>query len=166
MLILYSFWNNENIIIYRIFQTFDTQELGSDPRIDKWIVIIKQLFSNFIYVIFGLGLGNSGTSGLEGNYIIIENSFLSVMYELGIIGLFFFVAFLMRFLINSLTLIRHNNSEQKSFGLAGVLFFSVFFFSSLFMDSYLNNPFNFYFWLFYALLEINIIKSRSVEKQV
>jgi O-antigen ligase len=141
------------LILLRIFQLVDTFYIGQDPRLEKWNTIMDQLSENIFYLLFGMGLGNSGTSGLSGNYIIIENAYLSILYELGLIGLFLFITIIFIFLTNALIIYKKIiDPNIKSFALVSLLYLFAYLFAGLFMDIHVNNPFSFYFWLFLALI--------------
>lgn len=152
-----------NLILLRLFQTIDMYTFSTDPRLEKWGTVIRNLNAEPIYFLWGFGLGNAGTSGLTGNYIIIENSFISIIYELGFIGLMLFCLILFYYLLNTFKLLKIKNKEDKLLGWAFIAYFITFIFASLFIDAYINNPFSSYFWLFFALL---IIKRLSKSYQM
>jgi O-antigen ligase len=141
------------LILLRIFQSVDTSYIGQDPRLEKWDTIMDQLSENIFFLLFGMGLGNSGTSGLSGNYIIIENAYLSILYELGLVGLFLFIAIIFIFLTNAFIIYKKIiDPNIKSFALVSLLYLFAYLFAGLFMDIHVNNPFSFYFWLFLSLI--------------
>lgn len=160
ILILFAFFYvismEEGLILFRLFQSIDTDTLFADPRLETWSIVIRDLWNDPMYLLWGVGLGNSGTSGLSGNFIIIENSFVSIFYELGIIGLLFFGFIIFRFFINAVRLLKGKDTGKQYLGLVFFSYLLIFVFASIFIDAYINYPFSFYFWLFFALSEIGV----------
>lgn len=151
------------MIWLRLFQSVDVETLHADPRIEQWRPLLKDLFEWPFNFLWGFGLGNSGTSGLSGDFKYIENSFISIFYELGIIGLLLFCFILLCYLSNTINLFKRKNKEKQLLGFVLFAYLAVFVFASLFMDAYVNNPFGFYFWLFFALSNIAVTVSNQAE---
>lgn len=147
----------------RLFQSVDVETLHADPRIEQWRPLLKDLLEWPFNFLWGFGLGNSGTSGLSGDFKYIENSFISIFYELGIIGLLLFCFILLCYLSNTINLFKRKNKEKQLLGFVLFAYLAVFVFASLFMDAYVNNPFGFYFWLFFALSNIAVTASNQAE---
>jgi len=154
--------SKEGTILLRLAQTMDTETFMADPRHEKWGLIIKDLSENLISLLWGFGLGNSGTSGLSGNYIIVENSFLSILVELGLFGICFYLYVIARYSFNAGRLLKSQRKEKKNLGRLLFMYLAVFLFSSFFVDSYLNHPFSVYFWLLFAVSETEALKNNAV----
>jgi O-antigen ligase len=152
---------DDSLILLRLYQLVDTDVLSVDPRLEKWNMVMQDLSDNLMYLLWGFGLGNSGTSGLSGDFIIIENSFVSILYELGIVGLLLFGFIIVRYLSNTIHLFKSKDTERQLLGLVFLSYLAIFLFASLFIDAYVNSPFNFYFWLFFALSEISCEKMKK-----
>lgn len=162
-LLLYYIIVNNDLLLYRVQQMIDFEYVSTnEPRLENWSYLLSILLKDKVYLMWGLGLGNAGTSGLEGNKAIVENSFIAIFYELGFIGLIFFLRIIYLFSKNSVIIIKNSiHYKDKILGWAALMYLVAFLLSSLFMDSYLNNPFNFYFWLFLGLVTIKSVEVKN-----
>lgn len=162
-LLLYYIIVNNDLLLYRVQQMIDFEYVSkNEPRLENWSYLLSILLKDKVYLMWGLGLGNAGTSGLEGNKTIVENSFIAILYELGFIGLIFFLRIIYLFSKNSVIIIKDSiHYKDKILGWAALMYLVAFLLSSLFMDSYLNNPFNFYFWLFLGLVTIKSVEVKN-----
>ena len=151
----------------RTAQILEQSSLSEEPRFEKWSYIWEVLSDNIFIFLYGKGLGNSGTSGLKGEYIIIENTYLSILYELGVFGLLFFIITVLCFLINVINLYFNNQGDKKirTFAIISLIYLVVFLFGGVFTDTYINNPFNYYFWLYFAFaLSFKSLTSYATKK--
>lgn len=113
----------------------DVTTFTENDRVRNWEEAFAKNSAKELIVGNGLGSSNSDRSTAG---TLIENSFLSIFFDLGIIGFFSFLVFLVYLLSNCLI------SKNKSFYL---LFFFVFFAFGVGNDIHKNFPFVFYFWL-------------------
>jgi len=141
------------LYIKRFSNLFSVNEYSSNVRVSNWISGFNQL--NHIEIFWGKGIGISTPTEELGelyNGIMIENSFVSIFIEFGLIG----------FLIFSIIYIRYfyliNRMKKYNANISKVLFlflttYTLFSFGN---DFNRNLPFNLYFWIFYSYLEYYI----------
>lgn len=122
-----------------------------NARILNWVNALRGIDAFGFF--WGHGLGTSSPDGQivqSTSAVMIENSFISIFYQYGIVGLLFFMLILWRFIFTAKA-ISHVNMPVGKFFLAFVLFFSLM---SLGNDFNRNFPFNLYFWLFFCYSEL------------
>ncbi|CQR57844.1 putative membrane protein [Paenibacillus riograndensis SBR5] len=81
--LIFLYPNIVNIIITRFNKNISGDTNFTDPRFVHWAYYINDLRSVIPHLLFGKGLG---ATGMGNNYIIMENSYLDIMYKLGLIG--------------------------------------------------------------------------------
>lgn len=125
-------------------------------RLQRWVQIISNM--SFIDFFWGVGAGASSPSWEDVNRgaVIIENSYISVLYQYGLIGLILFFALLFRFYRNAYFILRVDNSLGK-FLMSFLVVFSVM---SMGNDFLRNLPFSFYFWYLFASLEVKVYDAK------
>ncbi len=140
-------------------------ELGSfseDPRVENWRRFLAAWSDNWVSMIWGAGLGLSNSAGKDGTFIV-ENSFVSILGELGLVGLILYLLILASMLRNWLVLTDLGRQspeirkEARYFGNFLVLFLVC----SLSIDAYRNSPFSAYFWILFAYGELRIAELRK-----
>lgn len=131
---------------------FDTYK--ENLRVIHWGIAFSDFNSWFDYL-FGLGFGISNPSQEYMNLyksFVIENVFVSVFIENGIIGLSLFLLILCRYIYTAKLF--YKKTKDPSF-ICFILMFIVFSFGN---DFHRNMPFSFYFWMFYVWLEVYLSK--------
>jgi len=159
----------DNIVISRLLEMLDSGATASDPRLEKWGVLFNSLMSdNPLFFLWGFGLGNIGTTGLGASekFLIVENSYIAIIFELGLIGLLFYVYFIYRYCRNALKLLLNYDLENRRLGMLLLLYVGFLLVSSNFADSlYMNYPFNLIFWLFFVVSEVAKRQNESVYQE-
>lgn len=134
-----------SILEKRLEQTIDSISSKDDPRFENWGKAIHELNSYpVIGQIAGLGLGVSNPGDFETGQFRIENSFLTIYLQIGIIGL---VLFLLPFLIAFRRALKHkSNSANRHLAIVITILIG-----GLTNDTHRNMPFSFYLWICFAL---------------
>lgn len=134
------------LIEARIEQTVDGIQSRDDPRFDNWDAAFKYLNSfPVVGPIGGLGLGVSNPGNFEQGQFRIENSFLTIYLQLGVLGL---LLFLMPTGMAILLILKKKMPAEGGRSLAIVL---IILLGGLTNDSHRNMPFSFYLWICLAL---------------
>lgn len=136
---------------------FASSYTGND-RVGNWELAINSML-NF-EVLWGRGLGASSPDQQvvrNTSAMTVENSFVTVYLQYGVIGVALFLLIFLRFTYVGFRLLKVDESASK-FCLSFVLFFTVMSFGN---DFTRNFPFGFYFWLFFAYFEYQWV-SRSM----
>lgn len=127
-----------------------TQDYGEDIA----FTFIGRALSD---TVFGMGAGtNTGAARFAFDhpdlFFIYENYYAKVAYELGLLGLFVYVAFELTVLWHAVKLLRSSRGQQADV-VAGLLAFFVVIFLNNFKGWQMDlDPINVYFWLFLGLL--------------
>lgn len=133
------------------FEQIDTATVARDGRLVTWTRSLKELSDNLYVLPFGFGLGRLGWD--HGTFVM-ENSYLAIIYEFGLMGFGLYMLILFKFFYNSVTLFRSADKFEKELGLLLVLFISFFMMSMLVSDSHMGLPQVFYFWFLYVISEL------------
>lgn len=144
-----------DVAIKRVEQTIALFKDGDDPRFKNWGLAFSELLSiPLLGPLMGLGLGISNPGEFTLNQFRIENTFLTVFIQFGLIGFF---VFFMPFLI----VIKSYYSTRK-FGFSpGDKYLSIFLvilIGGLSNDVHRNMPFSFYLWLSLVIAALFFIK--------
>lgn len=171
ILSIYFFTNNTmtdkvSLVIKRV-NTINVDTLNNNIRIDNWKLYIENTVANNpLNFLWGSGLGssNSDSSQKVDNVYIVENSYVSILGEQGVIGLTMYIAIIILTIIRLLRLRKIKNQ----YTILLVILLSILF-GSLFNDLYVNNPFSQYFWIIVLIVNIKIkinIYEQSKEKRL
>ena len=133
-------------------------EYTENARLLHWQQAVSKL--NSVDVFWGKGLGAS--SPTKEKKILydstqIENSFVSILFQYGVIGLCLSILIILRFYYLATVLKR----SHRFLSLFSMVFLLIFIVMSLGNDFHRNSPFSFYFWLIYAYLELSMSSSRK-----
>jgi len=132
-------------------------------RFDKWIF----LFQNFIARdLFSLTFGNGIGFGIYGNHAFftrIENSYLYIILEKGIVGLIIYLILVLKYLSNSIKLLRSKNNQFNQFGYFNLNIVCIMIISSFTSDAFISPPYVFYFWLFFVYSDLTLRSVRAVD---
>ena len=146
-------------VMSRIETIFVLTTYTENARVNNWVFAISQL--DLYQYLWGRGIGASSpdssivavTSALP-----VENAFVSVFLQYGLIGLIMIFLIIIRFLYVGYSLIGINSAVGK-FVIGFILFFIS---TSLGNDFFRNSPFVFYFWFFYVYFEIVYARRENV----
>lgn len=143
-------------------RTMQFDAVGDDPRLLTWTRQMQPLLRrSWVEVAFGMGLGNIGN--FKGSFRM-ENAYLALVYELGVVGLLFFLGLFARMGYVGWKLVKTGREPafrvlggvMAYFLLADLLAFTL-------ADSHFNLPMVFYFWCLFALGELALhSQKRSV----
>lgn len=154
ILLIYILYNYDIDQIDQIDQRFSTllyfETYSENSRIGNWSDAIEGM--TFINHIWGLGLGASSPSysvTSTTSAVIIENAFISVYYQYGIIGFVLIILIISRFISNILILIKYDFNMGRF--IMGI--FIALMVMSFGNDFLRNSPFVFYFWYTYSYTE-------------
>lgn len=134
-------------------RTMQFDAVSDDPRLLTWTRYMQPLFRrSWIEIAFGMGLGNIGNFKRA---FVMENAYLALVYELGIVGLLFFLGLFARMGYVGWKLVKTGREPafrvlggvMAYFLLADLLAFTL-------ADSHFNLPMVFYFWCLFALGEL------------
>lgn len=161
---IYSLYDEYGYFLVRFENLSSLSEYTENARLTNWINAIENM--NTIQLWWGYGLGMSTPTFekilLYGG-IMIENSFISIFIQYGVMGLVGYILIFIRFFFISVSLRKY---DKKLFQF--MILFLVFFSSmSIGNDFFKNSPFVFYFWFFYIYAEriyINYTKERKFFK--
>lgn len=128
---------------------------SSNARINNWYSAILQL-DNPIFVIWGLGFGVSSPE--SSHSILVENAFISVLINFGVIGLLFYLASFFFFIRSGLLLWFRHNDYRSAFLIIGI--FLILFVMGLGNDINRNHPFSFIFWI-YLFFSVKMVDSKN-----
>lgn len=146
-------------IMTRVDTLFILSTYTENARVKNWLFAIAQLDS--YQYLWGRGIGaSSPDSSVVSNTsaLRVENAFISVFLQYGLIGLIIFFVIFLRFLYIGYLLVRYNLAVGK-FIISFVLFF---FAMSIGNDFLRNSPFVFYFWFFYVYFEIFYLRKEVI----
>ncbi len=138
-------------ITSRFEELFLLTTYTENERIQNWLFAIFHLES--YQYIWGRGLGASSPDSsvvFSTSAIMIENAFLSVFIQYGLIGLISVILILMRFFYVGFSL-SYLNPPLGKFVIGFLVFFVVL---SLGNDFLRISPFVYYFWFFYSYFEV------------
>ncbi|OXS79116.1 oligosaccharide repeat unit polymerase [Domibacillus enclensis] len=115
MFILFS------ISIYQFFSLIINTTLGDQSnsvsvRLDSWIIVFSKLFEDKVRFFFGYGLSGTGgyVNGSQQNLgLAVDNGFVTLFYQTGIIGLALVLLFLL--LISLQIIMRANINMEKQY---------------------------------------------------
>lgn len=136
--------------IERMISVLDMDTYEGNARVVNWNYALDK-FKNAYDYLFGLGFGYSNPSKEYSEHygsLIIENTFISIFIELGVIGFIMFLIIYLRFYYLSFNY--YKIYKDFSF-VAFLIIFSLF---SIGNDFHRNMPFSFYFWFLYVWLEV------------
>ncbi len=117
-----------------------------NSRIDNWIDYLNMVFNGDPHLyLWGSGLGSSNPSDVNQSHIIkkVENSYISILGEMGIVGLIMYVVII--FICIYKIFSNYNNDILLSKVLIGWML--VLLIGSLANDLHQNNPFSMYLWI-------------------
>lgn len=140
------------ILADRFGNMLNDNEYSGNLRIYHWLIALNQIDNPFLYF-WGLGLGKSNPAEemvSAHGALLIENSFLTVFIETGLIGLILYLWCIVRALKSSWTYF--TISDNPAF----LIFYLVFILFSFGNDFNRNMPFSFYFWFFTIWLDWQI----------
>lgn len=121
-----------------------------NARVKNWVSVLYGL-EPYQYV-WGRGIGASspdGTMGDTTSSVVVENGFLSVFVQYGILGILLIAMILFRFFMLGLFFLRVDAAFGKLI-ISFLLFFCVMLMGN---DFFRNSPFVFYFWMLYVYSE-------------
>jgi hypothetical protein len=144
------------IVLIRIDQLRSAFGNKSDPRIQNWISAINHIIDFIPFILVGTGLGMSNPASLAVNEYMIENSFITIFFELGLFGLVLFIIIIHRFFHNSIAI----HKRDKNMGLFFILFLVFFLLASMTSDLHRNNPMSTYFYFLFFYSETILIKHK------
>lgn len=130
----------------RVQQTLDGIQSRDDPRFENWESAFRSLHSfPVVGPVGGLGLGVSNPGNFEQGQFRIENSFLTIYLQLGLLGLILF--FIPIGMATLLTL----KGKMPAEGGRTLAIALVILIGGVTNDSHRNMPFSFYLWICLAL---------------
>jgi hypothetical protein len=150
LLFVVSYIEDYSLVFTRFESLNNSTEYTSDSRVSNWNRAFGSL-SNINYL-WGMGIGiSSPDSDKVSNYnaLMIENSFISIFLQYGLIGFIFYCIIIFKFFINIIRIKPLYN--LYFYFLLGFLL--LFVFMSFGNDFQRNLPFVFYFWIFYSVSE-------------
>ncbi|HCV02439.1 MAG TPA: hypothetical protein DG048_07330 [Pseudoalteromonas sp.] len=132
------------LLFSRFFNLLDSGTYLENARIRNWFYAFQLIETPFDFF-WGKGLGVSNSDINKGG-VLIENSFITYIVEVGLIGLLF-LALLIFYTISKIW----QTNSIKSFGNFLLLYIIFFIVMSLGNDFVKNFPFVFYFWVFIGI---------------
>jgi hypothetical protein len=140
-------------VVYRIESHLSVEAVSEDPRIENWSAFADFLSRDLsVLAVFGGGVGLSDPSGARGTFRV-ENSYMTLLGELGLPALALFVYLLARSVRLSLHRARRAGRGERDCYLAWAAFFATYALAALTLDAHRNSPFSFYLWLCVLALE-------------
>ena len=137
--------NSEGVISSRLKQLSIENILNND-RVDNWKTYLDNVFNGDPYLyLWGSGLGSSNPSNEYQSDIVkkVENAYISILGETGIVGLSIYIVIISIFIYRAAVI--YNNNILLSKILIGCML--VLLIGSLANDLHQNNPFSMYLWL-------------------
>ncbi|WP_335911003.1 hypothetical protein [Shewanella indica] len=138
-----SFLSENITVIERAMQVISLDTYVQNSRVDNWLSGMGNL-DNILYVLWGLGLGVARPSGDDA--IVVENAFISIFINFGLIGFIIYLYFFVMGFYNAFYVLKKHREHRYSFLFLSV--FSVLFVMSTGNDINRNYPFSFIFWVF------------------
>ncbi|WP_251767490.1 hypothetical protein, partial [Shewanella indica] len=138
-----SFLSENITVIERTMQVISLDTYVQNSRVDNWLSGMGNL-DNILYVLWGLGLGVARPSGDDA--IVVENAFISIFINFGLIGFIIYLYFFVMGFYNAFYVLKKHREHRYSFLFLSV--FSVLFVMSTGNDINRNYPFSFIFWVF------------------
>ncbi|WP_193264248.1 O-antigen ligase family protein [Vibrio navarrensis] len=138
-----SFLSENITVIERTTQVISLDTYVQNSRVDNWLSGMGNL-DNILYVLWGLGLGVARPSGDDA--IVVENAFISIFINFGLIGFIIYLYFFVMGFYNAFYVLKKHREHRYSFLFLSV--FSVLFVMSTGNDINRNYPFSFIFWVF------------------
>jgi len=153
-------YSDNNLISKRLSQ-ITSDNIANNDRVYNWDIYLDSAFrdSPFLWL-WGSGLGSSNSdNSVQSEYVKkVENSFVSIMGETGIIGLIIYVGIILRYIYNCIYLYSKGYKNEANIFLGWIFIFLI---ASLTNDVYKNNPFSFYFWMFLFMIELKRMEYKS-----
>lgn len=148
-----------DLIMSRIDTVFVFSTYTENARVSNWISAVSSL-EPYQYI-WGRGVGASSPDSsvlAVTSALLIENAFVSVFIQYGLIGFIFMAALMFRFIYLGIRLGEYDVTVGK-FVISFLVFFIII---SLGNDFFRNSPFVLYFWFFYAYFEIIYVRYRCI----
>ncbi|WP_394169880.1 O-antigen ligase family protein [Saccharospirillum alexandrii] len=146
------------LIVTRFGNIFEARTYLENARVVNWITAFSSL--SFLQYFWGRGIGASSPDSSiyqSTSAMPIENGFLTIAYQYGVVGLLLFLIVLFRFFIVGLTFKKYERALYV-FIISFVCFYIIM---SMGNDFIRNSPFSLYFWFYYVYFELFLIKSRK-----
>ncbi|MDB2084885.1 MAG: O-antigen ligase family protein [Clostridium paraputrificum] len=151
-----SYLTEKSSFVSKRVETINIKTLSENIRVDNWNRYLNETFKdNILYMSWGGGLGtsNSDSSQKTDSVYIVENSYISILGEMGIIGLVFYLTIIIITLKKIIKLSKYNIEYR--------VFLSIYLglcIGSGFNDLYVNNPFSQYFWIITMMVNCRFYK--------
>lgn len=157
--VYYIDFNNLLVIdnVMSRFEQLDSSEVGRDGRLVTWARSFDEFQTNIYVLFFGFGLGKLGWD--DGTFVM-ENGYLAIIYEFGLIGFLLYCSVLLKFYLNIYKLKKSIYLYDRELALLLSLFLLFFLISMLVSDSHMGIPQVFYFWLFYIISELFYLRGK------
>ncbi|MED3834997.1 hypothetical protein [Peribacillus frigoritolerans] len=149
LLTLVVYTIKDSIVLFSTYSLFD--------RLSHWGSELPNLLS--IEGLVGMGLGSVGATSSAltkrygyDNYYAVDNQFLALYEQIGILGLMFILIYFLFYFynINKIKSITKNKNNIRVFN-TGISIVISLAFSSIFTNSLEIYPFNLFFWLFMGM---------------
>ncbi|MEO3682796.1 hypothetical protein ABHN84_10915 [Shewanella vesiculosa] len=145
---------NIELMLGRFFDISNSSTYVENARVQNWIIALKNIDS-IIFTVWGLGVGFINPNAESGGFIV-ENLFISILIEFGMVGL-------LLYFIHILYLLRASFKLKDNEQIFCVSFLMVFLISGLGNDLNRNFPFVFYFWIISAAIILKYRKGLNSE---
>ncbi|KPH95215.1 hypothetical protein AMS58_07610 [Pseudoalteromonas porphyrae] len=142
---------NVDLILERLTNISSADTYTENARVKNWGVALQNIDS-VLFSLWGLGVGFINPT-VERGGIVVENMFISILIEFGIIGLLLYLSYFFYLVKASLNL----NGNEKYFACG---FLIVFLVCGMGNDLNRNFPFVFYFWIISASIILTYKKEK------
>ncbi|WP_157756411.1 O-antigen ligase family protein [Pseudoalteromonas neustonica] len=147
------FLNNFNLELMqeRFFNISNSNTYVENSRVQNWKVALQNI-DTILLSLWGLGVGFINPT-VEVGGIVVENMFISILIEFGIIGLLFYILYFIFLVIASFRL----KGNERYFAVGFLIVYAV---CGMGNDLNRNFPFVFYFWIFSAAIVLTYKKEK------
>lgn len=159
LLINYDIVNEKDYPVLQRFTQLDLEYIKNNSRITAWSNYLDETLNNDLNKrLLGLGLGtassNANLVNNNPNIYLVESAYVSILGELGIIGLFLYLLIIIKYIYNSFIIKMH---DSRNFYFL-ITFLLIILIAGITNNIHYNNPFSYYFYLAYFYTEVYMLK--------